>query len=241
MRSWEGDPTGRLVAISVGCLLLAAAPAQAASARRLSDERAYTRTAEARRAAPIRVAPRGSARAIGRLRYWTEDRFPEVYLLLRQRVDKAGTVWVRLRVPGRPNGRTGWVPASALGYRRFTRWSLVVDRGRERALLKRGGKTVWTAPVGVGRPGMATPAGHFWIREKLKTPFGGGIYGPWAFGTAAYSALSEWPGGGVVGIHGTDQPALVPGRPSHGCIRMRNADIRHLAHKLPIGAPLLVR
>jgi hypothetical protein len=213
--------------------LLAAAPARA---ERLSDERTYTRSAEVRRTAPIRVAPRGSARAVGRLRYWTEDRFPEVYLLLRRRGP-----WVRVRIPGRPNGRTGWVPADALGYRRFTRWSLVVDRGRQRALLERRGKVVWTAPVGVGAPGMATPAGRFWIREKLRVPFGGGTYGPWAFGTAAYSALSEWPGGGVVGVHGTDQPALVPGRPSHGCIRMRNADIRHLARKLPVGAPLLVR
>jgi hypothetical protein len=234
--------TGRLVAIAaVGCLLLAAAPARADQARRLSDERTYSRSAEVRRAAPIRVAPRGTARAIGRLRHWTEDRFPEIYLLLRQRESEAGTLWVQVRIPGRPNGRKGWVPAGALGYRRFTRWSLVVDRGMERALLKHRGKTVWTAPVGVGAPGMATPVGRFWIREKLRVPFGGGTYGPWAFGTAAYSALSEWPGGGVVGVHGTDQPSLVPGRPSHGCIRMRNADIRHLARMLPIGASLLVR
>jgi hypothetical protein len=232
---------GRLVIAGIGVLLFAAAPARADGTRRLSDERTYSRSAEVRRAAPIRVAPRKSARAIGRLRHWTEDRHPEVYLLLSRRVNSVGTPWVRLRIPGRPNGRTGWVPAGALGYHRFTRWSLVIDRRRLRALLKRRGKTVWRAPVGVGAPGMATPAGRFWIREKLRAPFGGGIYGPVAFGTAAYSALSEWPGGGVVGIHGTDQPGLIPGRPSHGCVRMRNADIRHLARRLPVGASLLVR
>ena len=224
----------RLVAIAAaGGLLLAAPPARA---ERLSDEHTFTRSAEVRRAAPIRVAPRGGARTVGRLRLWTEDRFPEVYLLLRRRGS-----WVQVRIPGRPNGHTGWVPADALGYRRFTRWSLVVDRGRLRALLKHRGKTVWTAPVGVGAPGMATPAGHFWIRERIKVPFGGGIYGPFAFGTSAYSALSDWPGGGVVGIHGTNEPGLIPGRPSHGCIRMRNGDILHLARRLPVGAPLLVR
>ena len=217
-------------------------PAQALSAgRRLSDERTYTRSAEASRAAPIRRQPRLGTRVIGHLRLWTEDRYPEVYLLLREREDAGGRRWIRLRIPGRPNGRTGWVPADALGVRRFTRWSLIVDRDGERAILKRRGKTVWRAPVGVGAPGTETPAGRFWIRERLRVPFGGGIYGPWAFGTAAYSRLSDWPGGGVVGIHGTDQPGLIPGRPSHGCIRMRNPDIRHLARRLPIGAPLLVR
>ena len=93
--------------------------------------------------------------------------------------------------------------------------------------------------MGIGAPGMETPRGRFWIREKFRA--GGGIYGPWAFGTSAYSALSEWPGGGVVGIHGTNQPGLIPGRPSHGCVRLRNRHIRHLARRVPIGTPVRVR
>jgi lipoprotein-anchoring transpeptidase ErfK/SrfK len=35
-------------------------------------------------------------------------------------------------------------------------------------------------------------------------------------------------------------PALVPGRVSHGCIRMRNADILTLARRMPIGTPLRI-
>ena len=77
------------------------------------------------------------------------------------------------------------------------------------------------------------------MRELLRVP-GETIYGPYAFGTSDYSVLSEWPHGGVVGIHGTDQPSLIPGRPSHGCIRMRNHDIVYLARHLPIGAPVHV-
>ena len=41
--------------------------------------------------------------------------------------------------------------------------------------------------------------------------------------------LTDWPGGGVVGIHGTNQPELIPGRPSHGCIRVPNPHIAALA------------
>ncbi len=65
-------------------------------------------------------------------------------------------------------------------------------------------------------------------------------YGPYAFGTAAYSVLSEWPGGGVIGIHGTNEPKLIPGRPSHGCVRVPNAAITRLWRLMPIGTPVLI-
>jgi lipoprotein-anchoring transpeptidase ErfK/SrfK len=53
--------------------------------------------------------------------------------------------------------------------------------------------------------------------------------------------LTDWPAGGFVGIHGTNQPQLLPGRVSHGCIRMRNSDILRLAALMPIGTPLTIR
>jgi hypothetical protein len=218
-----------------------AVPAPPALARdvRLSDERSFTRTAEVREVAPVRRAPARGTRVVGRLHRWTESRFPEVYLLQRERTMPSGERWVRLRLPGRPNGRAGWVPADALRAARLTRWTLVIERRRLRIKLLRRGRVVWKAPVGIGAPGMETPRGRFWIREKFRA--GGGIYGPWAFGTSAYSALSDWPGGGVVGIHGTNQPGLIPGRPSHGCVRLRNRHIRHLARRVPIGTPVRVR
>lgn len=45
----------------------------------------------------------------------------------------------------------------------------------------------------------------------------------------------------MVGIHGTDQPELIPGRPSHGCIRLSNPAIRRLARLMPVGTPVLIR
>ena len=68
------------------------------------------------------------------------------------------------------------------------------------------------------------------------------VYGPIAFGTSARSAvLTDWPGGGFVGVHGTNEPQLIPGRVSHGCIRLRNPDILHLARLLPVGTPVTIR
>jgi lipoprotein-anchoring transpeptidase ErfK/SrfK len=73
---------------------------------------------------------------------------------------------------------------------------------------------------------------------RYRSPF----YGPVAFGTSARSpTLTDWPGGGYIGIHGTDQPSLIPGAISHGCIRMRNADILRLAALMPVGTPITVR
>ena len=53
--------------------------------------------------------------------------------------------------------------------------------------------------------------------------------------------LTDWPAGGFVGIHRTDRPDLLPGRVSHGCIRLRNADILRLARLMPVGTPVTVR
>ena len=69
----------------------------------------------------------------------------------------------------------------------------------------------------------------------------GGPYGPRAFGTSAYSRLSDWPGGGVIGVHGTNEPGLIPGRPSRGCIRVPNPALGRLCRLMPIGTPVKVR
>ena len=71
--------------------------------------------------------------------------------------------------------------------------------------------------------------------------FNNSAYGPYAIGTSAYSpTLTDWPGGGVVGIHGTDQPGLVPGHPSHGCVRLHNGDVTRLYRILQLGTPITI-
>ena len=208
---------------------------------RLSNERTLTRWAHALERARVRERPDGDAKAIGRLRHDTEDGLPEVYLALRRYDASDGSAWVQVRLPMRPNGRTGWVPRDSLGRFHRVRTHLRVDRRRLRATLYRSGKRIWSAPVGVGKPGTHTPGGRFYVRERLRVRERGSIYGPLAFGTSAYSKLSDWPGGGVVGIHGTNRPDLIPGRPSHGCVRVRNRAIRRLGRLMPIGTPVEIR
>ena len=207
---------------------------------RLSNERTLTRWASPVRRSAIRSEPAAGSRHVGRLRLFTEDGHPEVYLALSSR-RAVGRTWIRVRIPARPNGQKGWVPEAALGPLHAVTTALSIDRRRARATLRRDGRVVWRARIGHGAPGTRTPAGRFYIREKLRNLGGSPIYGPWAFGTSAYSSLSDWPGGGVVGIHGTNQPWLIPGRPSHGCIRVRNSAIRRLERRMPIGTPVRIR
>jgi lipoprotein-anchoring transpeptidase ErfK/SrfK len=239
-----------MVALLLAALAAAPAGAQAAvrpakataplGNERLSNEWDLSRYAYAVFRAPIRTEPRKSAQVVGRLRYQTEDRLPEPYPTLRSRLDADERPWIKVRVPGRPNGRTGWVPRHALSEFRIVRHQITVDRRRLRATLYKSGRRIWTARIGHGKPSTPTPRGRYIIRERLRAM--GGIYGPWAFGTSAYAAgLTDWPGGGVIGIHGTDQPYLIPGRPSNGCIRVRNRKISRLARRMPIGTPLHIK
>jgi lipoprotein-anchoring transpeptidase ErfK/SrfK len=149
-------------------------------------------------------------------------------------------VWIKVRVPERPNGRRAWVRRDALGPLRVTRTRLRISRRRLRATLYRRGRRVWSSPVGLGAPGTPTPRGSFYVRERIRIRTAGTLYGPWAFGTSAYSVLSDWPGGGIIGIHGTDAPELIPGRPSHGCIRVPNPAIARLARLLALGTPVRI-
>jgi lipoprotein-anchoring transpeptidase ErfK/SrfK len=158
-------------------------------------------------------------------------------LLLRDRWTSSG-LWVELRVPGRPNGRTGWVPRGALDVFNHTNMEIVVNRAKRQLTLYRAGRVIYRAPIGVGKPSTPTPPGHFWITEAF--PSSNPAYGPYAFGTSDYSSLTDWIGGGIVGLHGTNEPSLVPGDPSHGCIRLHNSDILRLSKLVAIGTPLLV-
>lgn len=203
----------------------------------LSNLTTLSRWAYPERAAAAHVTPSARSRVVGHLSFLTPDGQAEPYLALRS-YRLGGSSWILVPLPGRPNGRTGWVQASALGELHVTHEHLRVDRERFEATLYEGSRAIWSAAIGVGRPSLPTPAGHFYVLEKL-TAVEAPLYGNFALGTSAYApTLSEWPGGGVVGIHGTNEPQLIPGRPSHGCVRVPNAQMARLWHLVKVGTPL---
>ena len=220
----------------------APAPALAVPAPRpLADDRHQSRWSPVVRSVTARREPSSTAPALAQLATTTPEQTANVVPVLGRAVDRTGALWVRVRLPVLPNGTTGWVPRDALGGYGLVRTRLVVDLERLTATLLRDGKSIFHAAVGVGRPEWPTPTGEFVIRNRLSR-FSSPFYGPLAFGTSARSSvLTDWPAGGFVGIHGTNQPELLPGRVSHGCIRMRNRDIVQLARLMPVGTPVTIR
>jgi hypothetical protein len=223
----------RLPAAPAGALRIGA-PERAASGRYES------RWAPVRRPVVARARPSAGARPVVRLRTRTPEGTSNIVPALARAQDARGRLWVRVRLPVLPADTTGWVPRSALGGYGTVTTRLVIDRARFTATLYRDGRRIFHARVGVGAAGAPTPAGHFWVRNRL-TRYDSPFYGPIALGTGARSpTLTDWPGGGFVGIHGTDRPDLVPGRVSHGCIRLRNRDIVRLSRLLPMGTPMTI-
>lgn len=243
-RAWRGRLLAAALLAMLGPGTLAAGWASAAARRDqvLSNETTFTRWAFIAHVAPIHRQPATSSPQLARLHWYTEDGYPEVYVVLRDRWTPDGQEWIKLRIPGRPNGQEGWVRRAALGRFHVTHQNLVVNRERLRIYFYDHGHLVWSAPVAVGKPSTPTPAGHFWIRERFPLLPRSSRYYPYAFGTADYSTLTEWPHGGVVGIHGPygALPSQIPGRISHGCIRLHVGDDFWLGRHLEVGTPLRV-
>jgi lipoprotein-anchoring transpeptidase ErfK/SrfK len=163
---------------------------------------------------------------------------PRIVLAVGVRVDRRGRpLWYRISLPGRPNGRTGWVPAESVDLKPI-RKVIVIDRSERTLELRNAGRVVLRTRVAVGAYGMETPVGRFYVVAKFRPT--APVLGAFAFETSAYSKLSEWPGGGIVGIHGTNTPSLLGQAVSHGCVRVANEAILRLRSLVPVGTPIRV-
>lgn len=193
------------------------------------------------RAVTARELPNAASRPVGLLRTVTPEGQTNLVLAYAARRDTTDRLWIRVPLAKLPNGAAGWVPRDALGDLHSIRTHLVINRAHLDAVLFRNGRAVFRTEVGVGQPRWPTPAGEFYVRVRLRQ-FADPMYGPVAFGTNARQPwLTGWPEGGFIGIHGTDQPQLLPGRVSHGCIRLRNDAALRLAQLMPLGTPVSIR
>ena len=187
----------------------------------------------------VRTAPSGSAPVLAKLSdLRPQDYRPRYVLAVAKKTVRGETAWYKITVPGRPNGRTGWVPANQVSIRSMP-WQVVVFRGSRVIQLWKGTKLVYTNRVAVGAPGMETPTGLYYVTVRFK-PVKEPFLGAFAFETSAYSNLSDWPGGGVVGLHGWADTSVLGQAVSHGCIRVSNATAVFLRDRIPVGTPIRV-
>lgn len=163
---------------------------------------------------------------------------PTVLPVLRS-TTRAGTRWLRVRLPGRPNGRTGWITADRTR-RTHTVWRLVVRTRARQVVVHRRGQVVRRFSAVVGKPSTPTPHGSFFVEESVRM-VPGSVGAPFALALSARSnVLQEFAGGpGQIAIHGVGGIGGTPGTAaSHGCVRLSDAAIRWLAARMAPGAPV---
>ena len=179
-----------------------------------------------------RTEPDPAAPRVQVLRQFRPDFRRLVVLATEQATGTDGRPWFHVSLAMRPNGTAGWIPAAAASLLPVAN-RVVVHRAARRIEVWRGHRLLLRALVAVGRAGMETPLGTFYVTARFvpDDPF----LGVFAVETSAYSRLTEWPGGGKVGIHGTSKPQLLGQAVSHGCVRVSNATARTLKRLAPLG------
>ncbi|MCW2989787.1 MAG: L,D-transpeptidase [Solirubrobacterales bacterium] len=221
-----------LLAILAGAVL-APVPAGAAPVRRslvvlLADHAART--------APAAHAPRLTVVA---------DRRPltgvRTVLPVLGRATTNSHPWVRVLLPGRPNGRRAWISAADT-LASSTPWRLTVDLSARTVSVRHLGRVVRRFPAIVGAPSTPTPRGHFFVEEAMSLS-AAAAGSPFALATSARSdVFQEFDGGpGQIALHGTGNLAGTMGSAaSHGCVRLGTADITWLARRIGAGVPVTV-
>ena len=184
-----------------------------------------------------RAAPDPHARIVLELHQFRPDFRQQIVLAVDERTGTNGRPWYKLSLPMRPNGSMGWIPASVASIAPVHN-RIAINRSQRRLYIYRFGKLVYTTIVAIGAPGRETPLGHFYVMARFTPddPF----LGVFAVETSAYSKLTEWPGGGIVGIHGTSMPQLLGQAVSHGCVRISNSAALVLKRYALLGTPITI-
>ena len=148
---------------------------------------------------------------------------------------------LHVQLPGPPNGRAGWIAAGSV--RLFPVMDrIVVDLSGRRLYVFRRGRLRLRTRVAVGAPETPTPTGRYVVNERWLLDDPNGVFGVAALGISAHSTvLHDWLEHGPIGLHGTNEPWTIGRASSHGCIRLRNADMRRLFRLAPAGTPVLIR
>jgi lipoprotein-anchoring transpeptidase ErfK/SrfK len=188
---------------------------------------------------PVRVAPNPHAHVIKVMHQFRPDYRPQEMFAVKKATGSDGNVWYDISIPMRPNGDYGWIPAKTV-LLHPTHSQIVINLSRRVIDVYRFGKHKWHGLVAIGAPGRETPVGHYYVQVRF-VPYHDTFLGVFAEETSAYSKLTEWPGGGVVGIHGTSLPQLLGKAVSHGCVRVSNTTARRLRALAPLGTPIWIK
>jgi hypothetical protein len=152
--------------------------------------------------------------------------------------------WLAVTEAGIGNNRVVWADARAGGLRYArTRLELQLDLSTRMLFVRRDGKTIRRARVGIGRPGSPTPTGRFAVTDKLNGPAYSASYGCCILALSAIqpNLPAGWTGGNRIAIHGTLSARDFGRAVSAGCPHASDADLRYLMRLVPLGTPVVIR
>ncbi len=150
--------------------------------------------------------------------------------------------WLKVLLPVRPNGATGWIRASDVTVATHD-YRIEVEVSAHKLTVWKGNDVFLEDTVAVGASATPTALGSFYTTGLFDTAATQPVYGPFAYPLSGYSdVLYSFGGGeGQMGIHGTNDPSSLGRSVSNGCIRMSNKGITKLAETLPVGVPVEIK
>ncbi len=243
VRSWSAPGAGR-AALVAGILLLAA-PWTGTAAARTNQTSAVKPTQELVTLLSSHEAllrPFAGSRSLGLVqarRPITEGR--TMLPVLGHKTSSDGRRWLHVGIPGRPNGRSGWISKRATVLA-VTYWHVVVSTSSRRVTVYRHGRRVRVFSAIVGKASTPTPLGTFFVEESIKLS-AGAVGAPFALALSARSnVLQEFAGGpGQIALHGlTNVGGTLGTAASHGCVRLDNGAMSWLVRRVGPGAPVTI-
>ena len=116
-------------------------------------------------------------------------------------------------------------------------WILISIPDRKLVVV-RAGKAIDTYPIAVGKPPTPTPAGEFRVQSLDPHPrsSSGSLGARWI----EFFRKTEGGKTQLYGIHGTNDPGAIGTDVSHGCIRLRNADVESVYRQAYLGEPVWI-
>ena len=127
-----------------------------------------------------------------------------------------------------------------------TETRLLLNLKKRRVFVYQGQKMIASYPVAIGRPGWETPTGQFRVIQMVREPvwehpFTGQLVPSGKNNPLGARWIGFWTDGeNFIGFHGTPQENLIGRAVSHGCVRMRDRDIKALFEKVKIGTSVIV-
>jgi lipoprotein-anchoring transpeptidase ErfK/SrfK len=129
----------------------------------------------------------------------------------------------------------------------LNRTEVLVDLSDRRVYVSRYDEIIASYPIAIGKKGWETPTGNFKIIHKehhpiWRHPITGAIFEGGTDSPLGDRWIGFWSDGrNEIGFHGTPNVDLVGAAVSHGCLRMRNSDVRMLYSQVGIGTKVSVR